>query len=421
MEPSSDRAPPPVEAWRVERRRKRQRDVRRRRAVAGALTVFVVSAVAVALVSGAGGDLSAAVIGAGADSGPAKPRVQTFDIVASGDLLIHSPVWQRAYANGNGRYDFRPMFAAVRPIVSRAALALCHVETPMGAGPPTGYPIFNAPPELAPAIAWAGWDACSTASNHTVDKGKHGIETTTRALERAGVRHTGAFRSRTHARRTLILPVRGLRIAFLSYTYGTNGIPAPHPWSVNLISRKKVVADAQRARRRGADFVIANFHWGDEYVHEPNALQSGLARRLLRRGVVDVIVGQHAHVVQPIRRIARRFVVYGEGNLLSSQTAACCPAESQDGLIAVIHVRAVGRRATVTGVDYVPTRVRHPDYVVVPAGTRIYQLIRQGRGTGAEAQAMLASYQRTVAYAGRSRWSRPLPPLADALETLDAR
>jgi hypothetical protein len=384
------------------------------------MSALVLASVAFALVSGPDGELRAAVIGAGEVGGADKPRVQTFDIVASGDLLIHGPVWQRAYLNGRGHYDFRPMFRAIRPIVRRAALALCHVETPMGAGGPSGYPVFNSPPELARAIAWTGWDACSTASNHAVDKGQYGIETTALSLDRAGVRHTGSFRSPAEARRTLIVRVRGLRIAFLSYTYGTNGVPAPHSWSVNLISRAKVVADAKRARRRGADFVIANFHWGDEYSHATNAQQRTLARHLLRRRVVDLIVGQHAHVVQPIQRIARRFIVFGEGNLLSNQTSACCPAESQDGLIAVIHVRAVGRKATVTGVDYVPTRVRHPDYVVMPTGTRLYRLVRQGQGSSAEAQAMLASYRRTVGYAGRNAWIRPLPPLGDALEALEA-
>jgi poly-gamma-glutamate synthesis protein (capsule biosynthesis protein) len=132
---------------------------------------------------------------------------------------------------------------------------------------------------------------------------------------------------------------------------------------------------------------------------------------------VDLIVGQHAHVVQTIRRVGGRFVVYGEGNLLSNQTAACCPAESQDGLIAVIHVRAVGEAATVTGVDYVPTRVRHPDYLVVPAGQRFLQLARQGKRADDEAQAMLASYRRTIAYVGTRRWIRPVPRAGELRRT----
>ena len=389
--------------------------------MAGALTGLLVASVSFALVSGTGGDVRAAVAGAGGREQPPEPRVQTFDIVATGDLLIHAPVWQRAYRNGNGRPDFQPMFAAIRPIVRGAALALCHVETPMGAGGESGYPLFNAPPELARAIAWTGWDACSTASNHAVDKGQHGIETTGLALDNAGVRHTGSFRSRAESRRPLIMRVRGLRIAFLSYTYGTNGVRVPQPWSVNLISRGKIVRDARRARARGADFVIANFHWGTEYSHALSTQQRTLARYLLRHKTVDLIVGQHAHVVQTIRRIAGGFVVYGEGNLLSSQTSACCPTEAQDGLIAVIHVRAVGREVTVTGVDYVPTHVRHPDYVVMPAGTRLRRLVRQGQGSSAEAQAMRQSYRGSVGYVGRTRWIRPLPRVLEVREALAAR
>jgi poly-gamma-glutamate capsule biosynthesis protein CapA/YwtB (metallophosphatase superfamily) len=336
------------------------------------------------------------------------PIVETFDIVASGDLLVHAPVWQAASKPGGG-YDFRPLFAAVRPIVSRAALALCHVETPMGAGAPSGYPVFNSPRELARAIAWTGWDACSTASNHSVDKGQYGIGTTLQALDRAHVKHAGTARTRAESRRILILPVHGLRIALLSYTYGTNGVPMPYPWSVNLVSTTQVVADARRARKHGADFVIANFHWGTEYVHEPNLQQRGLARYLLRKRVVDLIVGQHVHVVQPIRRVAGRFVVYGEGNLISAQDAACCPAESQDGLIAVIHVRAAGRTARVTGVDYVPTYVEHPSFVVRPVGARLAALERTGQGASALANALRISFRRTVTYAGRQPLIQPLP------------
>jgi Bacterial capsule synthesis protein PGA_cap len=390
------------------RRQRRQR--RRERSAVGLGTLAAVAILGVGL-SGIDFALSGRAATAPEARPPAAalpPVVETFDIVASGDLLVHGPVWHAASKPGGG-YDFRPLFAAVRPIVRRAALALCHVETPMGAGAPSGYPVFNTPRELARAIAWTGWDACSTASNHSVDKGQYGIGTTLRALDRAGVRHAGTARTRAESRRILILPVRGLRIALLSYTYGTNGIPVPYSWSVKLISTAQVVADARRARKRGADFVIANFHWGTEYVHEPNLQQRDLARYLLRKRVVDVIVGQHAHVVQPIRRVARRFVVYGEGNLISAQTTACCPGESQDGLIAVIHVRAAGGTAKVTGVDYVPTYVEHPSFIVRPVGARLAALGRAGQSDSALANALRTSFRRTVSYAGRTPFIRPLP------------
>jgi Bacterial capsule synthesis protein PGA_cap len=400
-----------VDPARVERRRLRRKRERRRLAAAGlgglagaaflglALNGFDATRPGHAALSREGHGVAAASAGS----------VQTFDIVASGDLLIHAPVWQRASALGHGRHDFRPLLARVRPIMSRAALAICHVETPMGAGAPTGYPIFNSPKELAAAIKWTGWDVCDTASNHSVDKGQAGIESTAAALDAAGIRHTGSFRTAAESRRLLIVSVRGLRVAFLSYTYSTNGVPLPHPWSVNLISTAKIVADARLARKRGASLVIANLHAGNEYVHEPNAQQRDLSKFLLQRGIVDAIVGQHVHVVQPIRRIRGRFVVYGEGNLLSNQTGSCCPAESQDGLIAVLHVRSIGDKATVTGVDYVPTMVEHPSLVVQPVGTKLRELVAAGQGGSALTKALRASYRRTVGYAGRSRLIQPLP------------
>jgi Bacterial capsule synthesis protein PGA_cap len=351
------------------------------------------------------------LVGAPVSRGEPPPPAKTFDIVASGDLLIHSPVYERAWALGHGRYDFRPMLARVRPIVRRAALAFCHVETPMGAGAPSGYPVFNSPPELAAAIKWTGWDACDTASNHSVDRGQYGIDATARALDAAGVRHTGSFRSPAEAQRILMFHVEGIEIAFLAYTYGTNGLPVPHPWSVNLISLPKVAADARRARRLGADLVIANFHWGDEYVHAPNAQQRWFASVLLRNRIVDLILGQHVHVVQPIRELFGRFVVFGEGNLLSNQTAECCPPESQDGLIAVVHVRVSGGQAEVTGVDYVPTWVQHPSFVVQPVSGRIATSLVPQAPANPWARDLLDSYRRTVGFAGTGPHIHPLPRL----------
>lgn len=330
--------------------------------------------------------------------------VRRLTILASGDLLIHSQIYHRADAFRADGYDFRPFFGRIRPLVRGADLAVCHAETPIGAGPPSSYPIFNSPKALARAIAWTGWDACTVASNHSVDKGQVGIRTTLRALDRAGVRHAGTARSSREARRTTFLEARGVRIALLSYTYGTNGIPLPHPWSVNLISTRRVAADARRARLRGADLVLANFHWGSEYVHSPNAQQRSVARFLLRRGIVDAIVGQHAHVVQPIGRVRGRFVVYGEGNLISAQDG-----ESRDGLMAVIHVRAEGDRVEVARVTYVPIWVRPGTYVVQPVARRLRALLRRGRGDGALAHELRVSHRRTVSYAGSSRGIRAVP------------
>jgi poly-gamma-glutamate synthesis protein (capsule biosynthesis protein) len=182
----------------------------------------------------------------------ASPSVQLV-VEASGDLLIHSAVFERALVLGGGRhYDFVPLFAQIEPYILGADLALCHVETPMTPAAPAGYPTFNTPPALATAIAQTGWRACSTAGTHALDQGQRGVDGTIRALDRAGVAHTGTFSSAAAQQTPLIMAVRGIRVAFLAYTELTNGIPSPHPWSVNRASAARILSDAHRARADGA-------------------------------------------------------------------------------------------------------------------------------------------------------------------------
>ena len=310
-------------------------------------------------------------------------------VAASGDLLIHAPVWQRALAYGRGRrYRFRPMLRAIRPLIAGADLALCHLETPLSYGPPRGYPSFRTPVALAADIRATGWDACSTASNHTLDAGAAGVRTTLDVLDRFGVRHAGSYRSRPGARRVTMLRAKGVKVGFLAYTAVTNGQPIPHPWTLNLASARRILRDARRARRAGAHAVIVNLHWGAEYRHATTAGQRALARALTRSKAVTAVVGQHVHVVQPIRWMHGKPVVFGEGNLLSNQTAGCCPAASQDGLIALLDLRVGPSGVRAARVRYLPTWVRHPDYTIVRA-----------RG---------ASRARTIAVAGRSRRVVPI-------------
>ncbi len=311
--------------------------------------------------------LIAAALGTSAppDPVPEPPRTVRMTIGVTGDLLPHLPIVARARtARG---YDFRPMLRPIRGWVRGNDLAFCHVETPLRPGTPVGFPRFNSPPALAQAIRATGFDACSTASNHSVDQGQAGIDSTRRALRRAGVRHTGSFSSRRQQRTPLLLRRRGVTVALLAYTQMTNGLPVPHPWSVNLATAGRIIRDARRARREGAQVVIVNLHWGTEFSSRPDAFQTALAERLARSRAITAVVGQHAHVVQPIRRVKGMWVVFGEGNLLSNQTAACCPVASQDGMLVRLHLRIGPRRERVERVTYVPTWVRHPDYAVVRA------------------------------------------------------
>ncbi|GHH17573.1 CapA family protein [Streptomyces lanatus] len=246
-----------------------------------------------------------------------------FTLVASGDVLPHTSIIDRARFDAGGKgYDFRPMFAGVRPVVSRADLALCHMETIYGEnGDYTGYPLFKSPPEVARGLAATGYDGCSTASNHSLDDGAAGILRTLNALDQAKVRHAGTARTAGEARSVTVLRAGGAKVAHLAYTYGVNGFPLPpgQPWAVNMIDRKKIVADARAARKGGADVVVVSMHWGTEWQDAPDEDQVDLARDLTaahsgKRPDIDLILGTHAHVPQAYEKVNGTWVVYGMGD-----------------------------------------------------------------------------------------------------------
>lgn len=256
---------------------------------------------------------------------------RSFTLLASGDVLPHSSVIDRAGTDAGGQgYDFAPMLKGVAPVVSRADLAICHMETVYGkeGGPYTGYPSFKSPPEVATALRATGFDSCSTASNHTLDDGSEGVDRTLGALDAAGIRHAGSARSAAEAARPTILPAgpgkRAAKVAHLAYTYGTNDIPLPagKPWTVNVTDERKIVAEARKARRAGADVVVLSAHWGTEWQNEPDAGQLDLAQRLTAsqqdgRPDLDLIIGTHAHVPQAYEKVNGTWVVYGMGDQIA--------------------------------------------------------------------------------------------------------
>jgi poly-gamma-glutamate capsule biosynthesis protein CapA/YwtB (metallophosphatase superfamily) len=337
----------------------------------------------------------------GTAAGASGPNA--FTLVATGDLLIHKPVANRALADGAGRrYDFRSMLTKVRPIIEGADLALCHIETPLSADDKniSGYPVFNTPHELADAVAWAGYDGCSTASNHSVDRGVAGVRDTLGALDADHIAHAGTARSAREATRIELHKVKGAVVAHLSYTYGTNGIPVPSgaPWAVNLISVPRILADAKRARAAGATFVVVSLHWGQEYQSAPTATQLAQAKALLASPDVDLILGDHVHVQQPIERIGDKYVVFGMGNLLSNQSpAAGLKPQTQDGGIVGVHVVHRGSRWVVDRVTITATYCQIGPYTVWPVTRAL-----AAASTPASLRAQLtASLKRTKAiYAG---------------------
>ena len=268
-------------------------------------------------------------------------------IIFGGDVLIHTPLWNQAARNarratGRTGYDFRPMFDDIRGILSRADLAVCHLETPIAppGEPLSTFPLFGVPREVIPALADAGFDRCSTASNHTLDHGVRGIDATVGTLLAHGISQTGMARRPDEIRPTVI-EVNGLRIAHLSYTFSYNGLKTPvgEPWRSALIDPRRIIRDAKTARLMGAQTVFVSLHWGTEKRSEANSYQLDVAERLTRSRAIDLIIGHHAHVVQPIANVNGTWVAYGLSNLISNlPTDERWPINSQDGVLVEVTI-----------------------------------------------------------------------------------
>lgn len=304
---------------------------------------------------------------------PTPLPIETHTLLFSGDVLSHTPVIARALVNGTDSdwaYDYRPMFADVTDRVSRADLAICVLETPVSPDNTglDGYPTFNAPRELPDALIEAGYDGCSTASNHSMDRGPSGVRTTLEQMDRVGLGHAGMARSNDEALAPQVYDVNDVRIAHLSYTYGLNGfvLPQDEPWLVNVNDAAAIIAEAGRAKDAGVDIVVLSIQWGNEYQRDPSTEQEQLANTLTRAGVIDVIIGNHAHVVQPVTQVNGVPVVYGLGNSLSNQSDNCCRTGTQDGVMIEVMVR--GNQSIgydVGGLAFAPTWVDRSTYTII--------------------------------------------------------
>jgi poly-gamma-glutamate synthesis protein (capsule biosynthesis protein) len=286
-------------------------------------------------------DTATSATGTGTDtSGSVAPSPRTVTILGSGDVLIHPPLWEQAHADalaeGRSGYDFGPMYAGIAPAVRGIDLATCEMETPLAPpqGPFAGWPDFNAPPQVLTALKGIGYSSCTTASNHSIDQGYAGVVRTLDELDAAGLRHTGSARSATEAAHPLItVAANGVRIAQLAYSFGFNGIPMPagKPWLANQIDVPAILAAAKRAKQAGADIVVLSMHWGTEYDHLATQEQLEQAHQLLASPDIDVILGDHAHVVQPMQQIGGKWVIYCMGNQISRHADPI--AESREGVM----------------------------------------------------------------------------------------
>lgn len=306
-----------------------------------------------------------------------EPVVEPADITiaAAGDILPHMPLLESA-RNGDD-YDMSKLWQRLDPWISGADLSLCHMEVPIAppGSQPSGYPMFAAPKSLARDVAKQGWDGCSTASNHSVDRGYAGVEATLDALEEQGLGASGTARSEIEAETPQIYLLeraeRTIKIAHLSTAYGLNGLPKPEgkPWAVETFDAEtpdlsRLIEQAEAAREDGADLVIASIHCCVEYQTAPTAAQVSVMQQIADSEAVDLVIGHHAHVPQPITRLEGgpdgegMWVAYGLGNYISNQSSECCVSETSNGLVmfATAHVPPEGP-VRVTGVEWLAVTV----------------------------------------------------------------
>jgi poly-gamma-glutamate capsule biosynthesis protein CapA/YwtB (metallophosphatase superfamily) len=332
---------------------------------------------------------------------PTTRARRTFTVAGVGDILLHFPVNQSAREHGGGTaWDYRPMFDGVRDRISGADFAICHKEGVISADDTNltqaGTKVFNSPRSIAEALADAGFDACDTASNHTWDRGAAGVRDTLDALDAAGVGHAGASRSAEEAANPPIYDVKGVQLGHMAYSYTipnsgspTTTVPESMPWLREMLwpvlGVEGILEHARAIRERGAEFVVVSMHWGDEYVTRPNATQRQMARQLLESPEIDLILGDHVHVVQPCEKINDKYVIYGMGNFLSNQSptqAASLRIDTEDGTLNTFTVEEVSPGTfRTTRYEVAPTRVERPGHRIVEATPDRY----------------LASYNRTVA------------------------
>jgi poly-gamma-glutamate synthesis protein (capsule biosynthesis protein) len=260
-----------------------------------------------------------------------KPDGRSFTVAAAGDVLIHPELVDQAAKDakktgeGEAGLDFGPLLAGIKPVISKADLAICHMETPVGKprGPFEGYPEFLVPPQILTSLKDVGYDTCSTASNHTYDHGLGAVRRTLNAMDKAGLGHTGSARTPEEAQRINIRDVNGVKVAHLSFSWMSflNPTPEKEKWAFNQIGTDAIKDAEARAREKGAEVVILSVHWGLEHYNEPSAPQLQLAERLTTETGVDLVIGHHAHVVQPIQKVNGTWVAYSLGNQVARHSS----------------------------------------------------------------------------------------------------
>lgn len=326
-------------------------------------------------------------------------------IVSFGDTLCHKPLYNAAYDEETGIYDFSSMFKYVEKYFQNSTINIGNCESPMAGSERgySGYPTFNAPEHLAIDLKELGVDIMTTANNHTLDKGFSGLSSTLDFLDNADIAHVGTSRTEEEQNTLLFMDLNGIKTAFLAYTYGTNGIPVPEDkeFCVNLIDEDLILKQIQQAKDEGAELIIASMHWGTEYQTTESAEQDRLAEFLIKNDV-KIILGSHPHVLQPMKMLKvetdegeekEGLVIFSQGNFFSNQTKE----NTRNTAIFNIEIKKDGKTSEVTieKVTYAPIYVN----IKEPGAKDRYELL--------DLNEIIRSYE-----AGEETWSEAMYELA---------
>ena len=262
-----------------------------------------------------------------------EPTDTTFTMAAIGDIMCHNTQYNDAYNKDTGAYDFSYVFDDISLYTKTADICVGNLETTFAGEDVgySGYPTFNTPDSLAYELKDIGIDVLSTAGNHALDKGFDGLSRTIDVLNDADIAHTGTYKTEEEQNTILTKYVKGIKIAFVNFTYGTNGIkiPSGKEFCVNLIDNDLITKQLDLAKSQNPDIIVACMHWGNEYKTTPNDTQKELSTFLFQNGV-DIILGTHPHVLEPMEKqtvtledgtTKDGFVIYSLGNFISGQTA----------------------------------------------------------------------------------------------------
>lgn len=342
------------------------------------------------------------------DQGQQQTVIQepiTATLAVCGDIMSHSPQTNDAYNASTDSYSYLPCFQYVKPWIESADYAVANFETTLNGPPYSGYPQFCAPDALAYDVQAIGFDLVTTANNHCMDKGYNGLVRTLDTLDAAGLKHVGTYRTQEEFSANngvVVADVGGISVAFLGYTYGTNGIPVAEDKDFSLnrfntdyktdcvtLDQEKLKRELAYAESLETDLIAVMIHWGIEYQTTQNDYQNQVADFLISNGA-DLILGSHSHVPQPMgtRTVTlddgstrSGFVCYSLGNFVSNQSPATVKVNYTD-TTAILNLELTKNfetnETTVSNVNYVP-------------------LLVLNRGTGVQDQYLILDVNASIA------------------------